>query len=576
MSSNVDTVLVKNDLIMCSDKLSYAVEMNGSSVSSQKFTATSANSNTHVYTVQVPSTGVIVDRRVNWHCQFKLEITGTVPDGQCLLQVGSTDALGPMPLSQLVNNLQCQINTTTTSVQLNKILDPLMRCMDRKKFSENHNTTPTYLDNCGSYVQLANTDFTGFQNNPLAAYENAFDPLYPPRGSYSIDLITGNEENTTGANQVKTATITYSVTEPIMLSPFCFGDQDGIEASMHGIQNINLTMSLDSTASRMFRWYSPIADKKISKLDFIQNSCWVEFQFITPYSTDLLSSTCITPFSNYVVYPSSSGTPLTSPGIAKLVSNNVQLSSIPDLVIVYVRNQFGNLTPANADAYATISDVSINFNNSNGLLSSASDQLLWRYSREAGSSQSWLEFCGIAAATPSTLANFKNANTVSTSGSVLMLRFGSAIQISDPFYSAGSQGAFNFQLTANVVNNTGATISNPELNLVVVNSGIFISSNGQSSSYTGILTKQMVLDAQLQEPIARTELNRMLGGGFFSRLKSVAHKSLPHLKRALGLALPYVKAELAKSDNKYAKLAHKGIGMAGYGQSGGRLASHLQ
>ena len=50
--------------------------------------------------------------------------------------------------------------------------------------------------------------------------------------------------------------------------------------------------------------------------------------------------------------------------------------------------------------------------------------------------------------------------------------------------------------------------------------GVFVNEKGTSSTFTGLLTKQDVLDASLQPPYTHSELDRFVGGSFLSGLKS--------------------------------------------------------
>ncbi|MFM7988881.1 MAG: major capsid protein V20 domain-containing protein [Candidatus Fonsibacter sp.] len=53
-----------------------------------------------------------------------------------------------------------------------------------------------------------------------------------------------------------------------------------------------------------------------------------------------------------------------------LYSSCIQLTCIPDKIVVCVRKNIGGLTCSDTDNYATIKNISINFNNQAGLLSS--------------------------------------------------------------------------------------------------------------------------------------------------------------------------------------------------------------
>ena len=78
-----------------------------------------------------------------------------------------------------------------------------------------------------------------------------------------------------------------------------------------------------------------------------------------------------------------------------LYSSSIQLTCIPDKIVVCVRKNIGNLTCEDADSYATIKNISINFNNQAGLLSSMTPEQLYRNSVQSGLvNMSWDEFCG--------------------------------------------------------------------------------------------------------------------------------------------------------------------------------------
>ena len=72
----------------------------------------------------------------------------------------------------------------------------------------------------------------------------------------------------------------------------------------------------------------------------------------------------------------------------------MQLSGIPDKLIVCVRKVIGNMKPQ-TDSYATITGISMNFNNQAGLLSPMNAEQLFRNSVQSGlANMSWDEFCG--------------------------------------------------------------------------------------------------------------------------------------------------------------------------------------
>jgi hypothetical protein len=271
-------------------------------------------------------------------------------------------------------------------------------------------------------------------------------------------------------------------------------------------------------------------------------------RYITQYSTAL--GAAAVDVSSRVITPTET----------KLQSNSIQLSQIPDKLIIFVRKALGDQTCRDADAFLGIKGISINWNNNSGLLSSATKQDLYRFSRESGYNGTWQEWSGKA-----WKGDVSGGKNIPTSGSMLMLDFGKHIQLTEDWYAPGSLGNFNLQFSLDVENYSSTAFSaSPKLELVLItmNSGVFVCERGTSSIFTGLLTKQDVLEASQQQPYTGNEIKRIVGGGWFDKLKSVAGQILPK-------ALPVAKAILGQVDNPMAKQGAELLGSLGFGRSGG-------
>jgi hypothetical protein len=150
---------------------------------------------------------------------------------------------------------------------------------------------------------------------------------------------------------------------------------------------------------------------------------------------------------------------------------------------------------------------------------------------------------------------------------MLMLDMGQAVQISEDFFASGSLGNFNLQFNVTVANYSAIDYSSAgttklELVLVTMNSGVAAFERGTTSVFTGILTKQDVLDASQQEPYSTSEVKRLVGGAFGDKLKSFG--------RFLAPKLPKLREMLESSDNEYAKAGASALKHLGYGMSGGK------
>jgi hypothetical protein len=194
----------------------------------------------------------------------------------------------------------------------------------------------------------------------------------------------------------------------------------------------------------------------------------------------------------------------------------------------------GSQTITTSASFLTINSISINLNNVSGILASATQEDLWKMSIANHSTQSWLEFSGQA-------SNSNNATglgeIVGTTGSILVLSPALNLSLSN-MLSNSSIGQFNFQFTINVTNNLGVSVQ-PEILVITANSGMFVTSMGSSSIFTGLLTKQLVLDAsekQSENPIQSSMMSRLVGG----KMGNMPTSAMKHLIGRDGMRRPVI------------------------------------
>jgi hypothetical protein len=228
---------------------------------------------------------------------------------------------------------------------------------------------------------------------------------------------------------------------------------------------------------------------------------------------------------------------------------------------MFVRKTMSSQINSDSDSFLALhgdNPLSINFNNVSGILSSASQQDLYRYSVENGYNGSWYEWSGFA--------NLNNTLTgagkkTPTTGCMLVLEFGKDIPLQEDFYAPSSLGQFSLQVNLNCVNQSADAIATQELVIITMNSGCFVCERGASSTFTGLLTKSDVLECASQMPYYGSDVKRLVGGGWFDTLKSVIGRILPVLA-------PLGKQFLEKQ-GALGQTASKVISALGYGQSGG-------
>jgi len=652
MSETYEKVLVKDDRIGCiTSKVKYTVFKGGQNITAQPFKAISETTAAHTYNVTVPSLETIISREVLWQSTVTLKISNPTKDAtEFCVNYGVTDALAPFPLHSLINTMTATINNNTVSVNMMDTLPLLLRMVDPEEFSKYDSMTPTALDYLANYrdgikqmeFQLdAITDTGGTNPRPVVyaqgntetlptaggtatgfggtrpksfwSYPNnvlAYDTMRPagtayyhkPRGSWKLKELyaVSNGTRRTPLPADTDVYATFEVTEPLLLSPFVFGSGFG-KQGFYGIQTMQFQMNMTPTANRAWRSARFSGDKSASIVSFSNSQ--LLFQFLTPHPSDMLDPRNVVPYYELPIFRTTnlpllparpySGQPTVTGSfndsdLIALNSTNIQLTGIPDKLIICVRKPVATLKPYDADNYATIQRISINWNNQAGLLSSMNAQQLFRNSVQSGlANMSWDEFCGSTMSPTGTfdqsdysdvrnvfsgqganlslgngIANCGNTGVqmIPTTGTILVLNFAEVIQLTEEYYAPGSMGTFNLQMTVYAQNNTYTDWQPNSYELIIMPmfSGVFVNERGTSSTFQYLLTKQDVLDSLGQQPYSNYEVRRMVGGGFLDNVRS-----------ALGWIrskLPEAKGVLQKFENPYAQTGAKVLDALGYGK----------
>lgn len=604
-SADFQKVLVRDERLNCKDSIKYAVQKSGQNITVAEFNAISATPNSHTYNIQVPSETTIIDRRVIWESTVVAKITipaaasaaalaAGVPAGTLAANLGVSNALGAFPLHSACLTQQFTINNNSVSVNMNDVLPVILRFHDKRELMRYNGMTPNMFDTYNRY-----SDGIGGSNNVLGNYTTAsFDNDLYARGSFLDVQVSGSNAFDPDGASVITALpalngaaaieyyVKYTVREPLLASPFMWCKSSHSGQGFYGIQNLNVVfnMATDNT-SRIWRsgnlWESnSAAPATIQVLSYTGSK--LIFNFLTPKPSDMLSARNVVPYWEMPRYLSTqtSSIPFATrtntnastltilrPANARLTFTTTQLNQIPDKLLIFVRKAKSSQLISDCDFALAIRQISINFNNQSGILASATQDQLYRYSVEAGSNQSWEEFRGYSTSASAT----GQGKQIATSGSYLMLDMGRHVQITEDYYAAGSLGNFNLQFSIEVSNYSEAPIGQVgdmpiEMVLITLNSGLFVCEKGQSATYTGILTKDDVLSASSQQPHSTGDVERLVGGGLLDKLGSVASMVAPSL-------IKEGKAALAASDHPYAKTADKALKMICGSGRGGRKSA---
>nr|AMF83738.1 putative major capsid protein [Dishui Lake virophage] len=440
--------------------------------------------------------------------------------------------------------------------------------------AENLHDTITLVPPCMTpilIIKIVSALITTLSNNV------SNDQDFQPRGAFVLDSITGNEPKGSIASNTRNVILTFTTTEPLMLSPFIWCDPKSNNQGMYGVQTLNFVFNL-GLPNRIVRLANKdLFDGGVATISLPNqaiNNAQLLMEFYTRQPSDLVSSRNVVPFAEYPRYltPMTSlgalaaynpQTPLVIPSVS-VNFQSIQLNSVPDKLIICCRKVLAQQDAFDSDSFLPITNISINFNNKAGLLSSARQYDLWRMSVESGSNQTWAEFTGFANIgnnVPLSNGPSSGAKRVPTCGSVLCLEMGRHVELDD-VYAPGSIGAFQLQFQTTFQNNTLEAIDDQnnqyEIVLITMNSGVFTIERGTSQTYTAILSRADVLSVSSQPSHSKSSVARLVGGSWEDSFKSLCSSIAPYAG----------KAEKVKD-------LIMGEGASGGGQSGGRMRKHL-
>ena len=560
-SADFKTILVKEQTLAgITDQLTYAVKSGASSKTYQAFPSVSNSSSTLTFNVQVPSENVIVDREVFIRTKIYFTITETdIASGSFAGGYGSDYALQSFPLNHLFTTASATINNSNVSSNIQDILPQILQMMSQEELSAYDGMTPNLVDyNCAKYSEAL-----GSTNDVISTTsKTGYDKRYTPRGSFTCKIVSKSRklgvspftivnntlESTADTNIFKIA-YEVEVTEPIIgLSPFIYGHPLYSNQGLVGISAMNFVFNLDATAKRFLSCGA--ASTKITKIELGRNvdgtapdmaNTTLPFAdaellvcFLSSQPRDMIKSRNICNFTDTPRFISTPNVAIASGGATKeLNTSNIQLNQLPDLFVIQVRLPMADMTIHDAEYGCAITGISVNLNNSSGLLSSMTAQQLWALSVKNGSKQTWGQFSGQTNVFTTRTSSNAGIGVQPTTGSLLVL---SPTDLSLPDYLApGCIGSYNFQAKITCAQHTGASIT-PEVVVMCVNSGIFVTTAGSSQIFTGILTKSMVEEAKAMSsvnPVMSVEYNRVLGGGIHGDVAACSCKEMPAVKEAM-------------------------------------------
>ena len=464
------------------------------------------------------SENVIIDRRIYARVQFLMTFVGTAPLGQPLLNTES-DAPRCLPLASITNSLKVTINGSSVETQYADALTGLLRYnLDDQVKERDLSMSPSAQDKYQRYV-----DGVGSVRNPLSNYQNSGKDT--GRGAFSFDAIT-NPVSPDAAITPITATVLFTVTEPLLISPLKYKSTD-LASGFIGVQN--MAISFNFAAGQLSRVWSrspSIGVTLSSAVCSLGAGTTAPPSLLVNYLTPpLLSQSQIPKQVNYQYYKCETyvndmNTQLVSNASQTFTNNAIQLSTVPKCIYIWASIPSADKTYLTSDTFFRINSLSLNYLNVSGQFSSMSIQDLYQMCVKNGCNLSWTEWSGRAI----TIGDSRGPGTLGSIDG--MVGSPIKIEISDLHIPSNVASGMNLnsQLSfsvnvENVQQGVGST-KGVQLTTVLVYDGLCTISNNSMATQVGVISERDVVETRKDRDnyVDYKSAESIYGGDLFSRL----------------------------------------------------------
>jgi len=514
VAGNTQAVLVEDRRIAWSGETKFGVIKSGSQNTYVVLPTQTYSTSNFSFNAQPPAPNIAINREIFIRCQITVTMTGTAGPSGTLLSLGTGDAPRFMPLAQITNSISATINNGNVSQNNYQVVNALFRYnTPDNQYKTDLSVAPSMPD----YYQNYDDNYVngwGVVNDPLQAIGQTSQG-WETRGGFPLDNVVNPN---VGAGNPATASVTFTTTEPLILSPFLEGTDD--HKAFIGVQVLTLNLNL-TNLQRV--WCHSLLNGNNGIINpATPGSVVVTFptapslllNFITPSAVDPIPAAVTYNYANVDVYTTDPGSALAGLGTNTLPSQNIQLNTIPRRIYCFLRRRDNDSTLLTTDTFARINSVSINFDNTTGLLAGANSAQLYELSKNSGLNMSWAQWS-------------------TYTGSVLCLDMGRSIMLKNEAEAPSLQTTKQLQIQVNYTNlNT-----NPVwfyLYILVVSDGLMTIANNATFLQNSVLSPGDITSAKESGHVESWErANTFYGGGFFKGLKKAVKKVAHHVNEGL-------------------------------------------
>jgi hypothetical protein len=507
-------------------EVAYVVEKSGKQVTYQQYSANNYSLTTLNFSTLPNNRNMIIPRKLLMKLPFSFYFyNGAV---QVSPQIGINDGPRACSFANSVLSSTALINGGNVNVVVSEIIHALMKYGPCKSDREKWWSTDCVMKDF--YQNYEDWSLWGSSRNVLSNIgENASEPT---RGGYPFTV------NPDGS-------YSYVFYCPLyLLSPFESGNDNNLSGFIN-VENLQINMQLGNL-SRM--WSHSSLGPTITNINVVWSGPpQLIIQQITPSDISPIPSLSVYNYNNIQYYPNVVGS-LAPGATSQVTSQTLTPNQIPRRMMVYACRQFNDWTFNTTDTFARITNLSIQWNNSNNLLSTCTEADLYRISVKngydpEGGFPAWSAY----------------------TGAVISLNPCEDLNLG-ALEANGLQEKFNVTVNATIQNINNSKTITFALYVIFIYDGILsINQNGQAVTNTAILTKTNVLEANAGPQVDFREVRDMSGGGLFDKLKSFVNVGSKVIRGAAQVAkqvAPQYAAPLSAVEN-----------LAGVAQniSGGRM-----
>jgi len=436
------------------------------------------------------SENVIIDRRVYSRIQFLCTFVGTAPLGQPLLNTES-DAPRCLPLASVTQSLKVTINGSSVETQYADALQALLRFnLDDQVKEHDLSMSPSCQDKYQRYV-----DGVGSVRNPLSNYQNS--GKNEGRGTFSFDSIS-NPVSPDAAVTPITATVLFTVTEPLLISPMLY-KSTSLESGLIGVKNMGVQFNFAAGQLNRVWSRSPSAGVTITSMvtSVGQGSTAPPSLLVNYLTPPLISQSQIPKSVDYQYYKCETfvndmNSSLVANASQAFTNNSIQLSTVPRCIYIYACRPNNTKSHLTSDTFFRINSLSLNYLNVSGQFSSMSIQDLYQMAVKNGCNLSWSEWSGRSVTIGDSRTGLGSIDGLV--GSVIK------IDISDLHIPSNIASGMNvnsqLSYTVGLENINQVDTLQVQLVTVLVYDGLMTVQNGSMATQIGIISEADVIETR--------------------------------------------------------------------------------